>query len=394
VGLADLYITLLDFGRAEQNAARAAQIRERYLGPEHPATLEALAEQALILCIGHPQKKLTAEGIARRVLTSRRRVLGPDHPDTLAIQARLAQTLNVLGRNEEAEDLAAQAEGLAAHFLGPEHDITLLARHILALVAEKRGDLDRAEALLQLVVAAHDQTPGVLDRESLAALAGLSRVAHRQGRLDEARRVQLRTLNRYVQAYGLVHIRLSGVIDMLFTTLKAQRDYATIRDLCEGWIRDLLAMPPELDQSERHRHSLRLSRFALTLATLPEPTPFDGELAVRAAEEGAKQGNDTQDNNWTWLSLVHLRLGHIERAEWAVRESMRRCKGDCFDSVVQALIHARRGELDETRAWFDRAARENGRNNRPPGTGYKEVRDEVAALLGVNDLPADVFAGP
>jgi hypothetical protein len=204
----------------------------------------------------------------------------------------------------------------------------------------------------------------------------------------------MRTLNRHVQAYGLLHVRSSGPIDRLFTTLLAQRDYATIRDLCEGWIRELLAMPPELDQYDRPRHSLRLSQFALTLAMLPEPIPFDGELAVRAAERAAEQGNDNQDNNWTLLSLVHLRLGHAERAEWAVRESMKRWPGDCFDSMVQALIHARRGELGEARAWFDRAARENGRHNGPPGLVYKEVRDEVAALLGVNDLPAGVFARP
>jgi hypothetical protein len=81
--------------------------------------------------------------------------------------------------------------------------------------------------------------------------------------------------------------------------------------------------------------------------------------------------------------LVHVRLGHTERAEWAVRESMKRCKGDCFDSVVLALIHARRGESEEARAWFDRASRENGRDNGPPGPNYEEVRDEVAALLGL-----------
>jgi tetratricopeptide (TPR) repeat protein len=388
MGLADLYITLTDLGRAEQNAARAVEIRERYLGPEQLMTLEALAEQALILCISHPgrdpQKNLAAERIARRVLASRRCLLGPAHPDTLAIQARLAQTLNYLGRNDEAEDLAAQAEGLAVQFLEPEHDVTLVARHILALIAMTRGDLDRAEGLLQLAVAAHDQTPGVLDRESLAALAQLSQVVYLQGRLEEARRIQLRTLNRYFQAYGLVHPRLDWVIDMLLTTLKAQRDYAAIRDLCEGWIRDLLAMPPELAQSERHRRSLRLSGFALTLATLPEPIPFNGELAVRAAEQAAEQGNDTQDNNWTRLSLVHLRLGHCERALWAVSESMKRRKGgDCFDSMVQALIHARRGAMDEARTWFDRAAREGGRDNGRPGVGYEQVRDEVAASLGL-----------
>ena len=200
-------------------------------------------------------------------------------------------------------------------------------------------------------------------------------------------------VDRSVRTYGISHISSSGPIGGLIGLLSQQGDYAAIRDLCEDWIRELLAKP-EVDQYERERRSFRLSQLALTLIRLPGPIAFDGELAVRAAEECTVQGNDTQYNHWTRLSLVHLRLGHTERAEWAVRESMRRCKGDCFDSVVQALIHARRGELDKARAWFDRAARETGRNNGPPGHGYKETCDEVAALLGVNDLPADVFAGP
>jgi hypothetical protein len=255
--------------------------------------------------------------------------------------------------------------------------------------------LDRAEALLRQVLAAQEQTVGGLDRESLSALQALAYTVGLQGRAEEARLLYLGAVNRCAQVYGLCHIRTSSSIGGLFSMLEKQRDYAAIRDLCEGWIRELLAMPPEPDQYERHRRSLRLSLLAFTLATLPESTPFDGELAVRAVEQAAEQGNDTQDNNWTRLSLVHLRLGHAERAEWAVRESMRRCKGgDCFDSVVQALIHARRGELAEARAWFDRAAREGGRNNGPPGKGYEQVRDEVAALLGVNDLPADMFARP
>jgi hypothetical protein len=62
--------------------------------------------------------------------------------------------------------------------------------------------------------------------------------------------------------------------------------------------------------------------------------------------------------------------------------------------MAQALIHARRGELAEARAWFDRAAREKGRDNGGPGMGFDQVRQEVAALLGVNDGHAGASSGP
>jgi serine/threonine protein kinase len=401
MALVDSYATLLDQGRAEQNAARAVQIRERYLGPDHPETLQALEQQAWILTCASwdlerdlPRAR-AAESIARRVLFALRRVRGPAHPDTLLAQSHLAITVSVLGRDDEAEALASQAEGLAAGFLGPDHDTTLMSQCFLGVITRRRGNLARAEALFRHCYQSWERDRGALDDNTLLALHHLAYTVGLQGRADEARPLWLETVNRSAQVYGLCHIQTSPHIGFLFSLLTEQHDYATIRDLCEGWLRELLAMPPEPDPYERSRCLFRLSTLVLTLATLPEPIPFDGELAVRAAEQAAEQGNDTQDNHWTRLSLVHLRLGHVEQAQWAVRESMKRRRGgDCFDSMAQALIHARRGELAGARTWFDRATRENGRDNGPPGRGYEQVRDEVAALLSVKDLPAKAIAQP
>jgi serine/threonine-protein kinase len=100
MALADSYNILLQFDRVERNAARAAQIRERYLGPEHPATLEALAMQAWALHTYERDKPGAAESVAHRVLAVRRRVLGLEHPDTLSTQVVLAHIVSNLGRHE------------------------------------------------------------------------------------------------------------------------------------------------------------------------------------------------------------------------------------------------------------------------------------------------------
>jgi serine/threonine protein kinase/tetratricopeptide (TPR) repeat protein len=397
MALAQSYRTLLDRTRGGPHAARAVELRTRYLGPEHPETLAAMSEQALLLLDTGWQDNAQWDSALRtlgRVLDGRRRVLGPAHPDTVSTQADMALDLSHLGRQEDAEGLAAQAEALGVRHLGPEHEVTLRARLRLGLIAQRRGNLERAESLLRQTLTAREQTFGILDGESLFAIDMLAQTVALQGRDYEARRLQLEALNRFAQVYGLWHIQTAHAINDLFYLLKKERDFAAIRDLSEGWMREILAMPAELDPYDRQRSSLWLSLLALTLITLPDPIPFDGELVVRAVEQAAVQGNDTQDNNWTRLSLVHLRLGHMERAQWAVTESMKRSKGDCFDSVMQALIHARRGEMAEAGAWFDRATRENGRNNDPPGRGYEQVRAEVAALLGKVDVSEDVFARP
>jgi serine/threonine-protein kinase len=426
MGLADLYTTLRDLlGRGEQNAARAVEIREHYLGPEHPATLEALAEQALILCLSRdPQKHLDAERIARRVLASRRRVLGPAHPDTLAIQARLAQALLYLRRVDEAEDLATQAEGLAVHFLGPEHDVTLVARHILAGVVW-RHDVDRAEALLRSVVAVHDQTPGILDRESLAALAALSSLVA-GGDLEEARRVQLKTVNRYIQAYGLVHMRLDWVTRILLDTLNKQRDYAAIRDLCEGWIREILTWPPEPDAYQRSWRARRLSELGSALASLPEGFPFDADLAIRAAREAADEFRRSGDplllNNTAWsmvtargtrplfgalaamlarkavelepqkasyqstLGVAQYRVGDWRAAIEALEksEALEPDKHVAHNGFFLAMAHWQLGHKDEARAWYDKAAAWDA-TNLPPQEKEElsRFRAEAGELPGI-----------
>jgi non-specific serine/threonine protein kinase/serine/threonine-protein kinase len=261
MALAESYRTLWEStGRAERSAARAAQIRERHLGPEHPATLEALSLQAFILCItawDHTDadalhKNRAAERIARRVLDASIRVLGTTHADTLLIQTRLAHTVSNLGRQDEAEALAAEAlaaeaEALAHRFLGLEHDVTLTVQHDLGLIAERHGNLARAEALDRHVLEANERIHGALDPAALYALERLTAVVRRQGRAVEARQLHLDTVNRFAQSYGLWHNATGQMIVYLFSLLEEQGDYVAIHDLCEGWIREILAMPPELD---------------------------------------------------------------------------------------------------------------------------------------------------
>jgi serine/threonine protein kinase/tetratricopeptide (TPR) repeat protein len=321
VALAWSYLALYEYSRAEQNATRAVQILESHRGSEHPLTLEALYLRCFVIAgaggafeSGRPNSQ-QAEALARRVLTSRRRVLGLNHADTISTQILLAHIVKNLGRYEEAERLASEAETLVVRVLGPENENILAAWHVLGSIAQDRGEWPRAEARLRRVIAAYDKVYGVANDGSFGALRQLAEVVLKQGRTGEARALLMEAVNRALALYGLPHIKVSGPMGRLFAVLREQRDYAAIRDLCEGWLRELLAMPPERDRYERERRSLRLSTLALTLITLPEPIPFDGELAARSAEQGAAQGDDGVDNNWTRLSLVHLRLGQVERAQ-------------------------------------------------------------------------------
>src|SRR5262249_38615335 len=125
MALARSYFYLGDIDRTARHSARAGELRARTVGRVHPATLEALAEQAWDLCNngwvrsdGWESRVEAAEAIGRRVLAARRRVLGLSHAYTLWSQVILAMTVSHLGRPEEAEALAAQAEQLAVTTFG------------------------------------------------------------------------------------------------------------------------------------------------------------------------------------------------------------------------------------------------------------------------------------
>jgi hypothetical protein len=400
MALVDSYATLLDNGRAEQNAARAALIRERYLGPEHPETLAAHEQQAWMLTSASwdmerdlPRAK-AAEPIARRVVVARRRVLGPAHPDTLLAQSHLAITVSVLGRDEEAEALASQAEGLAVGFLGPDHDTTLMSKCNLGVIIRRRGDLARAEALFRHCYESWERERGALDDNALFALHHLAYTVGLQGRAVEARALWLDTVNRYVQVYGLCHIQTSPHIGFLFSLLTEQHDYATIRDLFEGWIREIFSWPPEPDPYERYRRAVMLHYFALILATLPDSVPFDTVLAVRAAEDAVavREGRD----GWATLGAVLSRANQNERALQAIRTPTQRGDWDGGDDLhwfVGALIHARLGQAEQALSCYRRA---RGADLKRSSWGELVVciRTDVEGRLGVAERPADVSARP
>jgi tetratricopeptide (TPR) repeat protein len=217
---------------------------------------------------------------------------------------------------------------------------------------------------------------------TLSAIEDLGLVARDQGRIDEAVALLRAVLVGMRAFHGTPYFHGGRYLcDELVGALREQGDWAAIRALCEGWLRELLELPPEPDPVVRGMKMVTLSCLAYRLAALPPDVPFDEELALRAAEQAAELGSDI-DSNWTRLALVHLRLGQLEQAERALAESMaRHDAGNPLDWMTRALIHAHLGDLGRSREAFDRAARAD--EGTGPGVGYADVRAEVAARLGM-----------
>jgi serine/threonine protein kinase/Tfp pilus assembly protein PilF len=385
--LAEAYNGLSHWEEAEQQIRRAVELRSQHLGPFHPETLGAQAYQIVVLrCLGieRRQKQEEAIRVGRRVVETQLRMLGPNHPERLATLCELGQAYLQHGDFSEARDILEPTFAAQVRVLGEDAPESLETLHALGRAWHGMGHLDIAETLLRRAVESRQRVLGMQHPGTLGTLESLGLVVRDQSRFDEAVPLFREVIAGMRAFHGTPYFgggrHLCGV---LVDALRDQGNSVAIRELCEGWLRELIEMPPEPDPVVRSMKMVTLSCMAFWLTALPPGIPFDGALAVRAAEQAAEQGNDMRDNNWTRLAVVHLRLGHTERAEWAVRESMKRRKGgDRFDWLVQALILARRGVFEQARAWFDRAAGGVDGGN-APGVGYGEVRDEVASLLGM-----------
>ncbi len=81
-----------------------------------------------------------------------RKVLGPEHPDTLNAMANLANSYFDAGRKDEALKLREEVLALSRKVLGPEHPDTLGAMRNLAISYLDAGRKDEAIKLREEVL--------------------------------------------------------------------------------------------------------------------------------------------------------------------------------------------------------------------------------------------------
>lgn len=208
------YFGLGKYLSAKAQFARARELYERSVGPDHPDTLAAANNLFVTLrAIGESAE---AEKLALAVLDVKRRVLGEDDPDTITslgnyallvqdrgdyaeaeailrralaawerigrgrdraaidVRVNLADCLDTAGRFAEAEAAASEAENVAREALGEEDPSVLVARSIRASVLRDVGRHAEAETILRACDAAKrrlygpDHLDGLTTRNSLA----------------------------------------------------------------------------------------------------------------------------------------------------------------------------------------------------------------------------------
>jgi tetratricopeptide (TPR) repeat protein/tRNA A-37 threonylcarbamoyl transferase component Bud32 len=172
------------FDRAVSLHARACELREAALGPDHPDTLKS--RNRLGNAYSDAGRLVEAIAVHEETLKRREAALGPDHPDTLSSRNNLATDYRVAGRLSEAIALHEATLKLREAVLGPDDPDTLASRVNLATAYASAGRVSEAIALDEVTLKQFEATLGPDHPDTLTSRSNLADDYREAGRLAEA----------------------------------------------------------------------------------------------------------------------------------------------------------------------------------------------------------------
>jgi tetratricopeptide (TPR) repeat protein len=137
------------FAEAEAIGRETWEIRKRVLGPEHPATLDAMNNLAWICERGGNAGREEAKTLYAQVIEARQRVSGPDHPDAIPTMMNLGRLHAEDYRLAEAEAMYRSVVDVAKRVAKQGHPFIFSAQSSLGDILGRQGRYHEAEPLLR-----------------------------------------------------------------------------------------------------------------------------------------------------------------------------------------------------------------------------------------------------
>jgi eukaryotic-like serine/threonine-protein kinase len=199
---------------------------------------EPLVEASIHLTIGNAYRELglfpEAERHYRRAADVRRRVLGEEHPDTLTADNNLGQLHREQGKYAEAEQVLASALKVRRRVLGEEHPDTLITMANLGLVLQEQGKYAEAEPILTTVLESEKRLRGEEDLETLVSMLNLAKLYGDIGKLKEAEMLLTRMIEVGRRTVGAEHPQVLAAMNNLAAIYYSQSKYAEAEPVFRG----------------------------------------------------------------------------------------------------------------------------------------------------------------
>jgi CHAT domain-containing protein len=296
------------YAKAEPLLARALDISEKALGPNHPDVATSLNNLALLYQAQGAYTK--AEPLLARALNIREKALGPNHPDVATSLNNLAVLYRDQGVYAKAEPLLARTLDVREKALGPNHPDVATSLNDLAALYWAQSAYAKAEPLYVRTLDIREKALGPNHPDVATSLNNLAALYRAQGAYAKAEPLLARALDIREKALGPNHPDVAASLNNLATVYQAQGAYARTEPL--------LARAADITE-----HQLRTE-----LERLSEPR----QRALMALLQG-----DTE-------SLVSFHADAVPRSapalELALTTVLRR-KGRIVDSLADSQTRSR-----------------------------------------------------
>jgi tetratricopeptide (TPR) repeat protein len=208
----------------------ALRLRERLLGPDHPAVAESL-----LAIVGQGRLWWPIEpyvAMAERAVEICEAAFGPDHERTCEALEQLAHMLRVASANERSLAVYERLHEVYERSYGPEDQRTRNALAQIAWTHQALGNYDEAVTLMR-DPAAQPVSPFGDELEPLYRRVEISDVLWEQGDRAAAEAELMGLLAEVEAAHGPEHPTALAVMSRVATTLQVRGELARARSLYE-----------------------------------------------------------------------------------------------------------------------------------------------------------------
>lgn len=336
---------------------RVFETRRRTLGEDHPDTLRSINEWYETAGL-HGRSDLAAVPLLRRAVESSRRILGEDHPQTLRALANLGMSLAEQRKLEEADPLLTHAAERAREILGDRHADAIICAVRLGILRKEQNRCLEAQAILSRALEATALTFGEKHPLTIDARITLAGIYLRRGDERAAVSEYEQSFQRSVDRYGLEHIfsleaemYLAHALTQLGAHAEAREHYRVAIPLCRR--------VPGLDASEFCWHLRGYNILLQALNAADEARPLASELLDRRRRITEHTPEDAYQLNCYARELLTIWPEDLRDPRAALESALRAFERSSdqyhFNRFTLAQAYRANGRIPEAIAMLRRA---------------------------------------
>lgn len=370
--------TLGRFDEAHKLFAEAVEVKRRTLGPEDPVTLRSVNNLANILAEQGDFEE--AIKLTEETMQIQRRVEGPENIFTLRSTYNLAIMLRHAGEIERAGKLFDEALRVLTRVYSSDHQDTLRVMNEYAEFLLDQGERAEAQKILETTLEAKRRVLGDTHIETLIAMADLADALRANGQVEKASKLAAEAAELHRRICGPEHPQTVVAQTILANVYRDQGKFSESRKLYG----DTLALARRILGPKTPETQHLMDAFAWMLATATDPAFRDAPRAIELAKEAVDYA-PKHANYWSTLGVAYYQSGNWDDTVAALKRSESISPGIFIgvNGLFLAMAEKQLGDDELARVWYDKAMHAMSKSDPMAQPCLSPFRVEAERLLSI-----------